>query len=616
MENNISLIEIKANLKNLILDRKAINKETELDPTLQSEEKNAIFEESERLILEAKKEYREETLKVKLNLAKKKDDLKAKSLQLKEKKAEILTAEYPSKESLSAEKNEAKLALESLELELSNKIEENKNAKTELTSKYKLDKAELTAEYKGISSNKSLKPSVKTEELNNVKMKLYDLEANFEKTIKKNDDDFIKYQASQNKKIKKTYFEYKFADDPRGLALHELKSEEKKVKTREFSKINEERDILKVANGPFYKAAINAYESLKTFGKTQKETFSSLTLFKDWVIRNILNIIIILFVLIITIMNSRFLSWYNIVNIITQSSFRLPIALGIAGAIVLTGTDLSAGRVVGLTAMLSVLLLGGLNGVSEQVFPFAADMPWIWILVVLVICMLIGGAFGAFNGFFVAKFQIHPFIVTLATQLIIYGLLQLLTSGEVFNSATTSLPYEGIAGHYREFITGGFELFDVKISWYIIYAIILTGIMWFIWNKTRFGKNMFAVGCNQEAANVSGISVKKTIILTFALAGVFYGISGFQSNPIFGGAQVSTGTNYELDAITACVIGGVSFTGGIGKISGVVIGVIFLQLLTAGLQFVGVNASVIYIIKGAVILLATSLDMKKYIAKR
>ena len=140
--------------------------------------------------------------------------------------------------------------------------------------------------------------------------------------------------------------------------------------------------------------------------------------------------------------------------------------------------------------------------------------------------------------------------------------------------------------------------------------------MWFIWNKTTFGKNMFALGSNEEAARVSGVNVLLTTILVFALAGAMYGWTGFIEGARVAANNANTGLNYELDAIAACVIGGVSFVGGIGKISGIIIGVIMLRLIFVGLTFTGVDQNYQYLIKGAIILFACALDMRKYLVKK
>ena len=127
---------------------------------------------------------------------------------------------------------------------------------------------------------------------------------------------------------------------------------------------------------------------------------------------------------------------------------------------------------------------------------------------------------------------------------------------------------------------------------------------------------MFAVGSNKEAANVSGVNVFRTIILVFTLAGIMYGITGFIEGARIGSIASYTGLNYESDAIAACVIGGVSFVGGTGKISGIVIGVLLLQIIFVGLNFLSVDQNLLYVIKGLIILFACALDMRRYARRR
>ena len=127
---------------------------------------------------------------------------------------------------------------------------------------------------------------------------------------------------------------------------------------------------------------------------------------------------------------------------------------------------------------------------------------------------------------------------------------------------------------------------------------------------------MFAVGSNEEAARVSGVNVSATIILVFVLAGMMYGITGFIDGARIASVSATTGFNYECDAIAACVIGGVSFVGGTGKISGIVIGVLLLQIIFTGLNFLSVDQNLLYVIKGLIILIACAIDMRKYLTKK
>ena len=324
---------------------------------------------------------------------------------------------------------------------------------------------------------------------------------------------------------------------------------------------------------------------------------------------NAMYIFIVLAVIYITIRVPAFLSLSSIVNIVSLSAAKLPIALGIAGAIILTGTDLSAGRCVGLTACISAALLQ-MVGYANKIFP---NLPVLPIPVVLILVMLVGALVGLVNGWFVAKFKLHPFIVTLSTQMIVYGCILMFLMIGTNNGQTIS----GLDASYTNFIKGTmFTLGGVAVPWYILYAVIVTVVMWFIWNKTSFGKNMFAVGSNEEAANVSGVNVKRTIIGVFVLAGIMYALTGFIEGARIGSNSAATGFNYDCDAIAACVIGGVSFVGGTGKISGVIIGVFLLQLIFVGLNFLSVSANMIYVIKGVIILIACAIDMRKYLVKK
>ncbi|MBR2473483.1 MAG: galactose/methyl galactoside ABC transporter permease MglC [Clostridia bacterium] len=332
-------------------------------------------------------------------------------------------------------------------------------------------------------------------------------------------------------------------------------------------------------------------------------------LLKEFLINNSLYILIIAAIIGIQIYQPRFLSLTSIINILTLSAANLPIALGIAGCIILTGTDLSAGRIVGLTACVAASLLQA-SGYANKMFPQLDTFP-IWLVLIIVIA--IGALIGFINGFCTAKFKLHPFIVTLATQLITYGVLLMY----LMNGTNNGQSISGLDSKYTSFISGSIIRFgSVAIPNLIFYSLGITVIMWFIWNKTAFGKNMFAVGSNPEAANVSGVNVTLTIIAVFVLAGMMYGITGFIEAARIGSNTASTGANYELDAIAACVIGGVSFVGGIGKIRGVITGVVLLRIIFVGLTFLGIDSNLQYVIKGLIILVACALDMRKYLIKR
>ena len=300
-------------------------------------------------------------------------------------------------------------------------------------------------------------------------------------------------------------------------------------------------------------------------------------------LNNALIIIMLAVAAYVAITQPSFLAPRSLVNLLSLTAAYLPVALGIAGCIVLTGTDLSAGRAVGITACVAASLLQA-SDAANKMWPNIGTLP---IPLVILIVVGIGALIGAFNGFFVAKFKLHPFIVTLATQLILYTILLLY----VQQGNNNGMAISGLDQGYRNFVVGNPPLLtfgSIQIPNYVIYAVLLTVLMWFIWNKTTFGKNMFALGANEEAARVSGVNVFATTIAVFALAG----------------------------AIAACVIGGVSFVGGIGKNTGIVIGVIMLRLIFVALPLVGMDQNLQYAIKGGIILFACALDMRKYLVKK
>lgn len=343
-------------------------------------------------------------------------------------------------------------------------------------------------------------------------------------------------------------------------------------------------------------------EVIKT-KKTAKEIL-------DLLLNNALFLVMAVAILYIAYKNPNFLKIPSLVNIVAQTAAYLPVALGIAGCIVLSGTDLSAGRIIGLTACISASLLQNASNLANKMWPEIGTLP---IYVVIPFVMLIGACFGAFNGFFVAKFKLHPFIVTLGTQLIVYTCLLLY----VKQGNNNGMAISNLDSSYTSFVKDElFRIGNTSVPNYVLYALILTVIIWFIWNKTVFGKNMFALGANEEAARVSGVNTFLTTVGVFALAGAMYGFTGFIEGARVASNTANTGVNYELDAIAACVIGGVSFVGGIGKISGVIIGVLMLRLIFVGLNMVSVDPNLQNLIKGAIILFACALDMRKYLVKK
>ena len=316
----------------------------------------------------------------------------------------------------------------------------------------------------------------------------------------------------------------------------------------------------------------------------------------------------VLFILlvIIVIQEPSFLSLRNLSNILTQSSVRIIIALGVAGLIVTQGTDLSAGRQVGLAAVLSATLLQAADNVNK-VFPSLGEIP---IVVVIVAVCLVGALIGLLNGIIVAYLKVTPFIATLGMMIIVYGVNSL-----YFDSVGAS-PVAGFDPRFSEFAQGFVQLGDFRLSYLTFYAATAIAVVWVIWNKTVFGKNIFAIGGNPEAAKVSGVNVPITLLKIYALSGVFYAFGGMLEAGRIGSATNNLGFMYELDAIAACVVGGVSFAGGVGRVMGVVTGVLIFTIINYGMTYIGVSPYWQYIIKGGIIIFAVALDSMKYADKK
>uniref|UniRef100_UPI0040298182 ABC transporter permease subunit n=1 Tax=Candidatus Scatomorpha intestinigallinarum TaxID=2840923 RepID=UPI0040298182 len=297
----------------------------------------------------------------------------------------------------------------------------------------------------------------------------------------------------------------------------------------------------------------------------------------------------------------------NVLNILSQASPRMFLALGVAGLILLAGTDLSIGRMVGMgmTAATIIMHNGPNTGsVFGKVFDFTG-MPILGrVFLALVICIVLCTIFTTIAGFFTAKFKMHPFISTMANMLVIFGLVTYSTKGVSFG---------GIDGNIPAMIIPKLGKFPTIILW----AAAAVIVVWFIWNKTTFGKNLYAVGGNPEAASVSGISVFKVTVGAFIMAGVLYGFgSWLECIRMIGSGSAAYGQGWEMDAIAACVVGGISFTGGIGKISGVVVGVFIFTALTYSLTTLGIDTNLQFVFSGIIILVAVMLDCLKYVQKK
>lgn len=320
---------------------------------------------------------------------------------------------------------------------------------------------------------------------------------------------------------------------------------------------------------------------------------------KSFLSNNAIIILIVMLALGVGFTTQNFFTLRNFQNLVVNVSPRFIIACGVSGCLITKGTDLSAGRMVGLSACLSAMLLQRVD-YAGRMLPWLPDIPIVGGLLAVLVVMAV---FGAINGCVIAFLKVPPFIATLGMQTIVYGLCSVITNNQ---------PMGGYKETYLSVASGKF----FGIPYLAIIALIVGLYMWFLYNKTRHGKYMYAIGGNENAAQVAGVNVPATLIRIYLLASVLYALGGFLLGAKAGGASTATGFGYELEAIAACTIGGVSTNGGVGKVSGVLIGVLVFETLKICLQFMGVDPAYTFIVQGLVIIVAVALDLRKYLAKK
>ena len=318
-------------------------------------------------------------------------------------------------------------------------------------------------------------------------------------------------------------------------------------------------------------------------------------------------VFIVLCILAPVVKHTQLLTVNNILNILQAASPRMFLALGVGGLILLGGTDLSVGRMVGTSMVLCTMIMHkGVNtgAIFGHIFDFTALPVGLRVFMALVVCCIVTTTFSSIAGFFTARFKIHPFISTMANMLIMFGLMTFATKGVSFGAIEMTIP---------RMIMPKIGRFPTIILW----AVAVVAIMYFVWNKTTLGKNMYAVGGNAEAAAASGINVFKVTITAFIIAGILYGFGAWlECIRMVGSGSASYGQGWETDAIAACVVGGISFSGGIGKISGIVVGVLIFTALTYSLTVLGVDTNLQFVFSGIIILSAVTIDCLKYVQKK
>ncbi len=309
--------------------------------------------------------------------------------------------------------------------------------------------------------------------------------------------------------------------------------------------------------------------------------------------------VFIIMVIAMSVASPVFLTPRNLMNIVRQVSVIGLISLGVTLVIISKGIDLSSGSVLAVAAVVAASF-GQTGDWHAKMFPNLPEMP---VIVPLLAALAIGLLCGAVNGTLIAKTGIPAFIATLGMMVSARGLALLYTDGRPVSSLTESYQYIG-----QGYILG----IPVPVLIYLTMAFIT----WVLLNHTKFGKNVYAIGGNIHAAEVSGVNVQRNLIKIYAYAGLLAGLAGMVLSARVNTGQPGMGVSYELDAIAATTIGGTSHSGGIGTIGGAFVGALILGVLNNGLNLLGVSAYWQQIIKGCIIVGAVIIDMRKNAKKK
>ena len=286
-------------------------------------------------------------------------------------------------------------------------------------------------------------------------------------------------------------------------------------------------------------------------------------------------IALILLVAVISIISPEFRTVKNFLSLLRQSSINGLIAFGMTCVILTGGIDLSVGSVLALTTAICASLIA--NGTP--------------VAIAMIVALVLGVVFGIISGVFVTKGRLQPFIATLITMTVFRGLTMIFMDGK---------PISNLGDSYLLKFVGKGLILNIPFP-----------VIMFILERTTFGRKVYATGSNEKSAKLAGINIDRTKIATYAISGLMAAMSGLVLLSRLGSAQPTLGTGYELDAIAAVALGGVSMNGGRGRIWGTFVGVLIIAVLNNGLNILGVSSYYQDVVKGLVILIAVLSDRKR-----
>ena len=299
----------------------------------------------------------------------------------------------------------------------------------------------------------------------------------------------------------------------------------------------------------------------------------------------------LILVMVLAVSNQFFLTPGNISNILLQTSINGVLAIGMTFVILTRGIDLSVGSVVALAGIISASFVTASASATVPGGPYP-------MIVALVVGILVGIASGSIVGVIVSRFAVPAFVATLGMLSAARGLTLIYGGGRPVPSLTPAFRWIG---------TG--NLFGIPLP--VVTLLIVFGVSWFVLTRTRFGRYIYAVGGNPHAAKTSGINVVRIRFLVYVISGALSGLAGMLLSARTGSALPQAGIAYELDAIAAVVIGGTSLSGGVGRVTGTLIGALIIGVMNNGLDLLGIESYYQQILKGALIVGAVMLDQKR-----
>jgi ribose transport system permease protein len=310
------------------------------------------------------------------------------------------------------------------------------------------------------------------------------------------------------------------------------------------------------------------------------------TKLKEFMIKNKSLVVLVVFCIVIALLNPRFLTVSNILNILRQTSINSVIAAGMTFVILTGGIDLSVGSILAISGAVAASMIA--QGSNVWLAGMAA--------------LAIGAVIGAFNGLVISKGKIQPFIATLGVMTLIRGYTLVFTDGKPISTGNSA----GAAAFAN--IGAGYFL-GIPLPIYIM--VIVFGLSYYILRHTRTGRYVYSLGCNEEATIYSGINTDRIKVLIYTISGFLSALAGIIITARLSSAQPQAGSGYELDAIAAVVLGGTSLAGGVGGIFGTIIGALIIGVLNNALNLMDVSSYYQQLLKGLVILIAVLLDRKQ-----